>query len=88
MPHRDPIWAIVSSYCEPHKGRHYYHIARVVRVDGEWFELYWHPFEHDTRGQNKSAIRKAAKVKLAPGIFYQAPSPRNGSTLTYWPSHA
>ncbi len=68
-------WAIVTngrdtlSHC-----RQWYHVSRVVNVDGKMWELYWHP-SLDLRGGNQEKIRKAAKVQgleLFNGVFRDA----------------
>jgi hypothetical protein len=67
-----PRWAIVR----PGKGN-WYHVGRVIYVEGAWFELYWHPSE-GTRQPNKSTIRKAwAALDLLPGVFWHVPGLMN-----------
>ena len=65
-------WALcyhTNSYSP--RAKKWYYVGRIVKVDGRWFEVYWH---HDlkTRGNSKQEVREAAQdagINLIPGIF-------------------
>jgi len=63
-------WAIVKP-----GPSHWYHVSRVVFLDGEWFEVYWHG-SLGTRGKSKAAVREYAKntcaLVLLPDVYTAA----------------
>jgi len=61
------VWAIVRS---PAKTG-WYHVGRIIFVDGEWYELYW--LYPEFCGPNKATIRAQAEstgTTLETGVFY------------------
>jgi hypothetical protein len=53
------------------RARKWYRVSRVVFTEGRCFELYWHP-DQDFRGNDRSAIRKAAiaaGLEPMPGVY-------------------
>jgi hypothetical protein len=62
----------------------WYYVARLIEVDGCWFELYWHPHLTGLRGNSRERVRQAARasgLELLEGYFENAPSPRVGSGM-------
>lgn len=79
-----PHWGICyhTNSASP-RARKWYYLARVIKVDGQWFELYWHA-EH--RSNSRAATRESALnagLDLLHGTFKPAPLPRQGSTLVW-----
>lgn len=46
-------WAVIKSH------QNWYHVSRVVFVDGIWWELHWHESQ-GTRGNSKAKVRDYA----------------------------
>jgi hypothetical protein len=66
MTENTPHWGIVyhTNSSSP-RAKKWYHVARVIKVDGRWFELYWYEsedFEKATRSNNLQNVRLACKV--------------------------
>ena len=65
--HGRTAWALVKP-----GPTHWYHVARVVFVDGAWWEVYWHE-SHATRGKSKATVREYAKnacaLVLLPDVY-------------------
>lgn len=80
----EPFWAI-AYHTNSHSPRaaRWYRVARMIVVDEQTFELYWHP-SLETRGKSRVAIAAAAKaigLELASGTFRDAPWPRSGGAV-------
>ncbi len=80
----EPQWAIAyHSNSTSKRARKWYRVSRLIEADGCLFELYWHPNPH-LRGNSRAEIRARAAVdgiKLLPGVYRDAPSPRTGSAM-------
>lgn len=77
------FWAIAYHGSRQPRARKWYRVSRMIEADGAVFELYWHP-DIALRGNSRAKILTDAKVngiKLAPGIWRDAPSPRNGHRM-------
>ena len=71
-----PHWAVSyhTNSSNP-RSQKWYRVSRVIKVDGRWFELYWHP-DHTLRGNNRAVVRElalAAGIGLLHGTFTQEP---------------
>lgn len=79
-----PSWAIAyHTNSRSPRALKWYRVTRLVHADGKWFELYWHP-DVNYRRNNVQHIRDIAKVNeltLLPGVWRDAPSPRNGPEM-------
>ena len=63
-------WGVVRT----RGSRFYYHVSRLAKIDGQWFEIYWLPYDTapKARGANQKNVRAAAKkadLDLAMGFF-------------------
>ena len=59
-------WAIIKP-----SPSHWYHVARVVFLDGAWFEVYWHE-AYGTRSKSKLEARQYARklgLVLLPDVY-------------------
>lgn len=81
-----PYWGIVySTNSNSPRAKRWYHVARVIKVDGMWFEMYWSSAE-GTRDDNQKRVRDAAwaaGLKPLDGLFHDYPAPRIGSRLAW-----
>ncbi len=77
-------WALVyTTNSHSPRAKRWYHVGRVVQDEGKWYEVYWHPNVR-LRGGNRAKVKDRALdvgVDLLPGLFTDAPSPRQGSEL-------
>lgn len=80
------FWGLVySTNSNSPRARRWYHISRVVRVDGAWWELYHHPAGADLCGENRDKVRQAAElagVEMVRGEFTSpTTTPHHGGRL-------
>lgn len=81
----EPQWAICY-HCHSlgPRSRRWYYVARLIEADGMWFELYWHPDNAKIAAKSQPETRRRALehgIKLAKGLYRDAPSPRKGSVM-------
>jgi hypothetical protein len=77
-------WAIVyNTNSRSPRAKRWYHVARVVEVDGMLFQVYWHD-SLNTRKENLKLVKESARhlgLDLLPGVYCDAPSPRIGCVI-------
>jgi hypothetical protein len=80
-----PFWALcyhTNSYSP--RAKKWYYVARLIVVDGEAFELYWH-HDPELRGNNAKELRKRAGethgLVLIGGIWKSARSETTGHNI-------
>lgn len=81
----EPHWALCyhSNSFSP-RARRWYYVARLIKTDGLWFQLYRHPESTKLSARSLPETRKRAAehgVKLLPGVYRNAPSPRIGDVM-------
>ena len=80
-----PYWAMIyNTNSNSPRAKRWYHIARVIKVDGKWFELYWLDNETVQRGANRQDMRSAAvaaNIDLLSGVFHAASYRRHANEL-------
>ena len=80
------VWGLCTN---KKSGKRWYHIARIVKIDGKWYETYWEP---DIRGRGSNAVecRKLAKIagiELENGVFVSSTGSSNGPVngpVVFW----
>lgn len=74
-PEMSVSWAItyhVNSLSP--RAQRWYRVVRMIRVDGLWFEIYWHP-DHALRTNKLATLRRLARergIDLAQGLFFDS----------------
>jgi hypothetical protein len=79
------VYGIASSRSREQRCRHWYHVARLAKVDGTWYEVYWVPAVQVSNDWSKKAVRAnacAAGVPVERGVFYTALN-RRGSCMIW-----
>jgi hypothetical protein len=81
------VWGLVGDHARGlgiHRVRQWYHVARLVKVDGKWYETYW-LLGDAMRGKNAVMVRKAATdagYNIEAGLFYPVRG-ENGSVVAW-----
>lgn len=76
-------WAIAHNSTFSARSRRWYYLARVIKIDGQWFQLYRQPIlgSHSKNEMLLEGVKLG--YKLLPGVFSPGPSPRYGDTMVW-----
>jgi hypothetical protein len=78
-------WAIAyHTNSTARRSRKWYYVARMIRVDDQWFELY--RSDIICSDYSRQRVREAALnhgYELLHGLFYAPPLPRHGNAMLW-----
>ena len=79
------VYGIASNRSYKQHGRHWYHVARLVKLETQWYEVCWLPTTY-WHGTSHAALRKTARlagILLERGIFYMYPFNSCGDCMVW-----